>query len=229
MLAERVSVRIPDGDRSSKRTGHRQSPAISHLALCLLLRRPRAIRAPFSSPSSSASSDGGFPFGFVPTILRGGRIRISNSAKTDRALRPRAAIAFASCPRNHEEGGTLLFQRAVRRPSTFLAASLFRSVAFLLSKEGAARMMPPTVESKRSPASSSLPPLRERNAKAKQNESTVRNGDGRNKPGTQQQTSSGASEERGSSPLTAIDSTQIAVRSPSDFSRSGGTGWNTKN
>ena len=72
-------------------------------------------------------------------------------------------------------------------------------------------MMPAIVESKRSPASSSTPPLRERNAKEKQNESTVRNGDGRNKPGTRQQIIvRRASEERGSSPLTAIDSTQIA-------------------
>ena len=171
-----------------KRTGHRQSPAISHLALCLLLRRPRAISCSLSVIVLLRVLRRRRPFRFRPLNSPSGadpNFEFRQNGSRPPTSRRRRVRFVPPEPR----GGRHPLVSACR-PSPFLAAPLFRSGAFLLSKERAARMMPARDSRVRSPASSP-PPLRKRNAKAEQSKSTVRNGDGRSKPGTQQQTSSG--------------------------------------
>ena len=165
-------VRSPDGDRSSKAdasgpvTGHlprpisrfacfsgaraaRDSRSLSVPVLLRVIRRRRPFR--FFPLDSPRGADPNFEFrrnGWRPPTSRRRRVRF--------------------VPPEPRGGRHPLVLTC--RPSPFLAAPLFRSGAFLLSKEGAARMMPAIVESKRSPAAPSSGAKRESETKRKHGE-----------------------------------------------------------
>ena len=97
----------------------------------------RAARDSRPSPSSSASSDGGIPrrpFQFCSLDSRRGANPNFEFRRNGWRPRPRAAVAFASSPRNHEEGGTLSFRRAVRRRSS--PRLCFAPACFCFRKRG---------------------------------------------------------------------------------------------
>ena len=185
--------------------------------------------SPISRPSRFALSSGArakqpiasIALPFVPVLLlavrrrrRPFRFRPLDSSReadpnfefrqTHRALRPRAAVAFASCLRNDEEGDALSFRRAVRRRSS---PCLCFVVGIILT----------------APYSGAK---RESETKRKRGEERRRT---EHALGTQQQIV--VQGERGARLLIVDTLTRLKSpsRSPSDFSRSMGTRRNTKN
>ena len=173
-------------------SGARAKQPIASIALPFRPRPPP--RRPTTAP----------PFRFLP--LNSSREADPNFEfrQTHRALRPRAAVAFASCLRNDEEGDALSFRRAVRRRSS---PCLCFVVGIILT----------------APYSGAK---RESETKRKRGEERRRT---EHALGTQQQIV--VQGERGARLLIVDTLTRLKSpsRSPSDFSRSMGTRRNTKN
>ena len=186
-------------------------------------RRRRSLRSrspSIPSPSASSPSDAAVPFRFVPSILRGGRIRISNSAKKwiapsdiappSRSRRargtPRRAVPSVAVPRR----AFVLFH-CVSLPERGRRGRCRRSWSL------------PTIAD----IASAAPSLG-----AKRNETKRKRSEERRQPEHARPATYRLGRARSVAlPPRSSSSTQLKSpsRSPSDFSRSVGTRRNTKN